>query len=61
MERLTGDDRVKAMDAIMHHYMGDNGEFSWTYPQEILDNMAFSALRVHELSAMPRQRLAFRN
>ena len=44
----------------MHHYMGDNGEFSWTYPQEMLDKMAFWALRVHELSAKTRQEMAFR-
>ena len=60
IERLKGDDRVKAMDAIMHHYMGDNGEFSWTYPEEVLDHMAFWALKVHELSAKTRQEMAFR-
>ena len=60
IERLSGTDRVKAMDSIMHHYMGDNGEFSWTYPEEVLDKMAFWALRVHELSAKTRQEMAFR-
>ncbi len=55
ISKVEGDDRVKAMDLIMHHYAGDDGELSWEYPPEMLDHMAFWSLRVIEMSAKSRQ------
>ena len=54
IEKIEGYDRLKAINLIMHHYAGDDGELSWEYPPEIFDKMAFWALRVVELSAKSR-------
>lgn len=48
--KVEGQECVKAMDSIMHHYAGDNEELSWTYPQAMLDKMGIWMLTVKELS-----------
>ncbi len=57
MQKLEGEKRIHALEQIMHHYAGDDGELSWEFPEELVEKMGIWAINVKELSAKTRQQM----